>query len=526
MCWVVFVILYTAMFLTLTVRENTGKHPIGRSKNTFGHLEYLSNIVDDASHSSTARSKSSQPENYTVRHNLVEGLVDYYVTSNRPLWEHSILLPNWMKEYFTWHQQKRVFLQQFPEQWQSLRYYLVECTENYPNCGGTADRLGCLPYHVQYAAASQRLLLYYWSIPAPLESFLMPPQYGIDWRVPSWLQHHLDNMPFPTMRNRRRRRNTNVTVALHTQDLIDTLQFQKFSSLLVRAKIQLHDHGADSYNSMVFWNVSSVYTNKTTSTTTTTTKQHPSLNPAEPPFHEIFHDVWRIFFTPSPSIASKIHQQVTTLGLYPVGSYIAMHLRLLYGAIPLSDAQVRSWTRNMIHCTLRYLVPAFYNSSLSTPSQMTMPVLMIVSDSNQAIQEAVVYAKILQIPLVHRPVTTNQNPLHLEKDFQRKVNPLTTNGTVDVVNMEAFHDTFVDIYSLGLSRCVAYQAGGFGRWGSMMSYNSSCSYFLKPGQPEICPPPKNNRDKMKNGIDHNSITQRNKRFVKPLFLPPMPTERS
>jgi hypothetical protein len=119
----------------------------------------------------------------------VEGRVpeDFYLAS----------MPSWMKNYFTWHTQKRMFLHQRPEQWQSLQYYLVDWAERYPNCGGMACR-GSLPYHLHYAAAAQWLLLFYhWSIPAPLESFLLPPQCGIDWTVPSWLQqHYLTICPF------------------------------------------------------------------------------------------------------------------------------------------------------------------------------------------------------------------------------------------------------------------------------------------------------------------------------------------
>jgi hypothetical protein len=77
-----------------------------------------------------------------------------------------------------------------------------------------------------------------------------------------------------------------------------------------------------------------------------------------------------------------------------------------------------------------------------------------------------------------------------------------------------------------MSRCVAYQAGGFGRWGRMMSYNSSCWYFLKPGRPEICPRPKKNHHHGSSNIHDDNCTQEEKHPIKSLmFLPPMPTEK-
>jgi hypothetical protein len=545
-------------------RKTLGQEGLSSNSDTIGNGSALSRFPTTHQAASLSQPANSIGSSCRCRchDRLMEGCcVGYYLASKQPLWEHSLLLPIWMKEYFTWHQQKRKFLQQYPEQWQSIRYYLVECTERYPNCGGTADRLGLLPYHVQYAAAAQRLLLFHWSIPAPLESFLLPPQYGIDWTVPSWLQQQFDEtMPtFPIVRNhhqhrqrRKRKRNHNkVTVALDTQDLMDTLQFSQL--VLVRAKIQLHDHGANSYNSMIFRQV--VYHNHNNNDTTTgsTTKATPQNNnntnhsstsstvAVEPTFEQVFHDLWRIFFTPVPSIAAKIHQQViiTTLDLSPPGSYIAMHLRLLYGETTLTDAQIQRWTRNMIHCTIQYLVPTFlqnssyYNISMMTMTTMTIPTLLFVSDSIKAIQEAVVYARMLQIPLVHRPMTTNQNPLHLEKNFPRHTKP-TNHTNVDFGNADAFHDTFVDMYSLAMSQCVAYQAGGFGRWGRMMSYDSSCYYFLKPGQPEICPPPPSSRRFIRDNGNGSSIHHHNNNHntrgdtrsipVEPLFLPPMSSE--
>ncbi|KAG7345496.1 hypothetical protein IV203_033027 [Nitzschia inconspicua] len=480
------------LFFTLTVREEDEQSRIHHHHSEQELLQVRSDL-------DPSRSLSW---NTSFNNGLTEVHVEYYQSSNKPLWEHSPILPPWMKNYFVWHRQQRQFLHQHRNQWHTLRYYLVECTERYPNCGGAADRLGPLPFHVQFAAASRRLILYHWTTPAPLESFLLPPRKGVDWRLPSWLHQHFDNeLSFPNMRNRRHRKNKNVTVALDLQDLVDSLQDDR---LLVRAKIQSHDHGASNFDDMVFWKKASF-------------SHQNDRNVSSflgPTFQQVFHDLWRVFFTPTPIIASKIHEQMTFLGLYPPGSYIAMHLRVLYGKRPLTDAEIVSWTRNMIHCTLQYLVPVFHQEANFTTQRPTIPTLLFVSDSKQATNEAVKYGEFLRIPLVARSTAMNQNPLHLEKDVRQTVP--AQNGSTGFFNVDELYDTFIDIYTLGLSQCVAYQAGGFGRWGSMMSYNSTCFFFLKPAKPEICHRPE---------LDGRAINKgkQTKPDGLPLFLPPFTT---
>jgi hypothetical protein len=432
---------------------------------------------------------------------LVEGRVDYYSRSNeaKPLWEYSTILPDWMKSYLVWHKERRAFLEDHPEHWRSLQYHVIECTRRYPNCGGTADRLGSLPFHVQFAASCNppRLLFYHWTVPAPLESFLLPPQLGVDWRLPSWLLQRFDGLPFPRVK-KHRQKNTMVQVAGDLSELMHVLQMSADKApLLVRAKTQSHDHGANDYNSLVFLK----------------TAKHLDIDLSiQPTFQQVFHDLWRVFFTPAPPIASKIEEHMTNLHLSP-DSYIAMHLRLLYGNTKLTSGQIKGWTQRMIHCTLQYLVPAFHEAGEDltvNATKIPMPPLLFVADSQESVQAASEYAKLYKILLVHRPYNGNRDPLHLEKDVSREKK--TSNLTEPPI-VEDFHDTFVDIYTIGMSRCVAYQNGGFGRWGSVMSYNSTCSFFLKPSAPQICP-----RPNLENYVDFNSTDIP---VTLPLFVPPM-----
>jgi hypothetical protein len=51
-------------------------------------------------------------------------------------------------------------------------------------------------------------------------------------------------------------------------------------------------------------------------------------NPNEPTLEQVFHDVWRIFFTPSPPIQQILKREMTAMNLVP-GRYSAAHLRAL-----------------------------------------------------------------------------------------------------------------------------------------------------------------------------------------------------
>ena len=48
----------------------------------------------------------------------------------------------------------------------------------------------------------------------------------------------------------------------------------------------------------------------------------------EASFQDVFHDVWRILFTPSPPVRQILESEMERMGLVP-GKYSAAHLRAL-----------------------------------------------------------------------------------------------------------------------------------------------------------------------------------------------------
>jgi hypothetical protein len=320
------------------------------------------------------------------------------------LWDEDPSLPRWMKSYFNWHAYKRKRLD--ATNWNSERWLVMQCLAEQDNkkCGGTADRLKPILYMLRVAYQTQRILLIRWTRPATLEEFLILPKGGFDWRVPPFLADIMAN-------------------ETNGKRLVPNKVIQKYASgnmTLIRTRFQSSNGGADWYNTQ--------------------------LTTGEQSFNEIYHKVWRIFFTPSVPVRNIIQRHMEDMRLIK-GEYVSAHLRALYAIQDRPKEQIHEWTRNAVNCAsqLRPGKPIFFSS-----------------DSLEATHFAKRYAKekggIVQS---HYP---NPNPsLHLDrcKDWHRR--PASD-----------FYDTFVDLYLIALGECVTFNQGGFGHWGLLIGGKSDC----------------------------------------------------
>ena len=223
------------------------------------------------------------------------------------LWEASTVLPPWMKEYFAWHRDQRKLMHE--TNWQDFRYLVVECTNTGTKCGGTSDRLRPVPYYVRLAAETKRVLFIYWTKPQKLETFLLPPVGGMDWRLPVWMVKFLSNKTYITV--------ATLAGAAARKDV------------LIQARVQAHDHGSHYYDN----------------STTVLDGETPMA------FRRHYHDCWYVVFTPAPALAELIENELVISGLTP-GQYGVAHVRALYGIETTGrDATVvASWTKNAINC--------------------------------------------------------------------------------------------------------------------------------------------------------------------------------
>ena len=140
----------------------------------------------------------------------------------------------------------------------------------------------------------------------------------------------------------------------------------------------------------------------------------------------------------SVPIRQLIQKEMDRMGLIP-GQYAAAHLRALYGRITSREnSQTIEWTRNAINCA----------SSLFPGKP-----IYFASDHTYAIQAALEYgtemslkssssSKIKIVARQQNP-TNDLPPLHLDNA-----------QNITIRQPEEFYDTWVDLYLMGMSRCV------------------------------------------------------------------------
>jgi hypothetical protein len=174
-------------------------------------------------------------------------------------------------------------------------------------------------------------------------------------------------------------------------------------------------------------------------------------------YEEVYHEVWRIMFTPVPPIASTIRFVMDTSGLVP-NKYSAAHLRVLYTKNDRKHAVLRKWTKGGLDCasTLRPHSPIF-----------------LASDSDYVTTYGPIYGREHNGTVVvyeHHP----NLPLHLDQA------DTVHNGTLISRPIASdYYDTFVDLYLLALSGCIFFSKGGYGMWAVYISGNFNCGYRLK-----------------------------------------------
>lgn len=320
------------------------------------------------------------------------------------------------KDYFFWHRQQRAIFTK--ELWESSspedlpRVLVMQCLRGSDDkCGGTADRLKPFLFLLREAYNSHRLLFIHWTLPAPLQEFLLPPQHGFDWRVPEWFANIIeDEIHFPGRK----------IVKLRAVSGI-----RKSETSLIRTRVQSVTGGAEMYDL--------------------------ELTPYEYAFDEVYHDVWRVFFTPNPSVRTIIEDYMRQWHLSP-GTYAAAHLRALYGRTEnRSEEQTTEWVQNALNC-----------ASMLQPGGP----IVFSSDHTLSTEIALAYGYQQNTIVVCRKQV--QQPLHLDKAdhiLHRKPSE--------------FYDVFVDLYLMGMSRCLTYNRGGFGTWALLIGYNSTCFYNQK-----------------------------------------------
>jgi hypothetical protein len=356
-------------------------------------------------------------------------------------------LPPWMEDYFAWHAETKKKLN--PDNWNSTKYLILGCLESFESCGGISDRLKPLPMVLLEAHRHRRLLLIWWERPKALEDFLIPPSNGLDWRVPAWMKDNLNQKVSGWPKK--------VTAGKFEQG--KTLLQGGSYLVAVFFKIQTPSAGEDAFAEELEPKVGI---------------QAPTINDLSviqvprdgSTYQTVFHDLFRRLFQPVPRIQEQIDQQMKEKHLIP-GEYTAVHLRAMYGK--------RDHRNNQEIIDLAVL--GLNCGSTLFPGY---PVYF-ASDTAMAVDAAQMYATMHNLSIAtskhsHANITVSNrnNPLHIDKDPDWKTR-----------DPSAYDSTFVDLYMIAQSRCVVYSNGGYGTFGSLLSYNSDCKMRFFKGSKKV-----------------------------------------
>lgn len=361
-----------------------------------GHHENI-RISNDIENVEVTKSRELQTESSIFTESLIDnhdihldGKID-----TREAWEHLERLPLWAKEYFDWHEDQRKLLNE--TNWRNFKYLVMQCVREDDHCGGISDRLKPLPLLLLMAHRCKRIFLIWWTRPYPLEEFLVPN--AINWTVPEYIPLAISNENGKLVTSNRR-----------------ILRWSKSEETIIRSKVQSFEGGQLTYE------------NETDST-----------------YNEVFHDLFRLVFDPSPTIARILRREIAEAGLVP-GHYAVAHYRAFYARASRRPQFIIKSTLNAINCAsqLRPGGPIFF-----------------ASDSLLALATARDYAKNNSFSIV---TIENQEPLHLDK-----AENLTERNPSD------FYSIFVDLYLMAMGRCLSFGQGGFGRFGLLLGYNSTCT---------------------------------------------------
>eukprot|EP00980_Cylindrotheca_fusiformis_P022725 scaffold9646_cov133-Cylindrotheca_fusiformis.AAC.8 len=358
-------------------------------------------------------------------------------------------LPNWMKEYFLWHSQQLSLIHHSetttdPKNWQQHRLLIVRCMDD-DRCGGTSDRLKSVPLFLALAARSKRILFLRWNRPFALEEFLIPQHQYWNWSVPQSLSTILETHQNPSSTSSSSLYNQTTILSKKSQQLVSAVQNP--TTWLVQGNLQFS--GFDLYQRLV-----------------------QDYFEDETDLMSLYHSFFHVSFAPSPAIA-KIVQ--STFPLLEPNSYVVAHIRAKYPGEVFRETgnltALQAIVDNAI-CVAASLQTTTTTTTTTSTSTTTTPQpppsrptpVYLASDAIAVLQAAATkhphVLSQLTTPSSSSQPLLDGDPPHL--NFAQKDHP------------SAFYSIFVDLIIMSHSQCVTYGAGGFGRFGSLVSHNVTC----------------------------------------------------
>jgi hypothetical protein len=365
-------------------------------------------------------------------------------SSNATLWRANPNIPPWLQDYMDWHRNV-VSTQLTGHNWHRYRYLVLRCYRFDERCGGVSDRLKPVPLLLLAAARSNRVFFIHWDRPFPLEEFLEPPPGGLNWSVPQFLVEEVKKHQKGAM--------TRATQVLEGASRDDGMV----------KMVHIHDAlgGSVQYDEVM----------------------------GKGAFSAVFHDLFRFLFRPSPGLRRQIDGRQlhggagTAAAALPPGRYSVAHYRAEYGREVgrhpklTEPAFIRKVALNSLRCAIQ-LQPG--------------DPIYFASDNIVALRAVREHALQTGYPIYtfdrdEDVVLKLDDYGDIDRGNKSDTTTASSSGGLSPIRPSDYYSTFVDLYLAGSGTCVTFGRGGFGRFASLLSFNSSCAFkHVKQFYPVPC----------------------------------------
>mmetsp|Transcript_21762 Transcript_21762/g.47349 ORF Transcript_21762/g.47349 Transcript_21762/m.47349 type:complete len:617 (-) Transcript_21762:412-2262(-) len=215
------------------------------------------------------------------------------------------IIPKWMSDYLVWHREQREKLRNNNtggEDDNNIKYLVVRCLQG-DGCGRLSNRMKPMPFYLMVANVTNRVLLIHWEKPScGLEHFVTPPPNGLDWRIEG------TTVTVEDVRNNSNFHNGGARPASLSAEIRKLAGVMAgYENTLVRAKVlsmllksdQLSVEARSLFNE---WRKEP--------------DQYPAwgdaylgwnVNATEEVVHDLFEDVFRVLFEPSPELCKATY---------------------------------------------------------------------------------------------------------------------------------------------------------------------------------------------------------------------------
>jgi hypothetical protein len=448
-----------------------------------------------------------KPWNHSDQQSAIPSFSDHLDQAfpfQKPLFNRSNI-PKFMMDYFEWHGQQLKKLHSGEISWTPHivnkgdvtngsrnktyhthksnqteifpRFLIMRCIQG-DRCGGTSDRLKAFPLFIWLAQVSDRILFIRWGRyrPFPITEFLRP---GVlwNWTVPEPMLHMLEEGDQNPRLDTTGDKSQHIVEANHyRRAYYDGTKFKLLQQSTLDQTIWVvegndYSGGASRYHNLVAKTVP------------------PEGGQEDVNYTNFYHDLFHGSFLPSSAIErlllAYVDQDYPNDSIQPVQSlpvrmqqngYVVAHYRAKYPGEPYRQ----TWNVSLLEQTVLHAVNCAVRRG---PSDLAT--VYVASDTALALQA--VYSKYQLQSMNNFHVWTY---LHLQPvDTEKKVHALGTVKNTSTVPFASdpphlnfaklddpfgFYGIFVDLFLMSYSYCVVYGAGGFGRFGALVSYHPKC----------------------------------------------------